>query len=98
MKPKTLPKDAQAILVEDPIYTQYDASGVPWKDITRLVLSEGAIDAYCTVCKRPSVFRIDCPTYDMDKLAGEVEKQPAVVVKAQCTRASESYRGLQCAG
>lgn len=49
--------DNQRVLIDDPLYTQYDLSSVESDEI-RSTFRSGSVDAYCPSCKRLSVFRV----------------------------------------
>jgi hypothetical protein len=83
---KPLPTDKQIVLVEDPIYTEYDLSDVSDEDFARFVLKEGAVDAYCLECQRMSVFRIEGAGYNYQEKAKEIPSFGIINIEAKCSR------------
>lgn len=83
---KPLPTDKQIVLVEDPIYTEYDLSDVSDEDFARFVLKEGAVDAYCLECQRMSVFLIEGAGYNYQEKAKEIPSTGIISIQAKCSR------------
>jgi hypothetical protein len=78
--------DNQKVLVDDPIYSEYDLSDVDDESFTRLTKS-GSIDAYCPNCKSKSVFRIlGSESYQIAEEAKKATKFGLVVVHRKCVR------------
>ncbi|WP_417909579.1 hypothetical protein [Candidatus Electronema sp. PJ] len=86
----------QKVFVDDPIYTEYDLSGVDDATFFRLTKS-GTIDAYCSECESKSVFRIvGPPAYQLADEAKKTKKYGLVVVQGQCTRQRKLYPAMLC--
>ncbi|MBK8454530.1 MAG: hypothetical protein WAQ53_02360 [Thiofilum sp.] len=83
MPHKTLNK--QKIFAEDALYSSYDLSELNDDEITSFFTS-GSIDAYCTKCKKRSVFRLNDDTFSYNKEKSQVTKFGLITVKAKCTR------------
>lgn len=49
--------NAQTVFVDDPLYTEYNLSGVDDNAFVQLTTS-GTVDIYCPSCESKSVFRI----------------------------------------
>ena len=78
--------DNQAILVNDPLYTEYDISEIDDKSFLKFALT-GSIDVYCPNCEKLSVFKVKGPEYwSIDPEKQKIEKFGLVEVHAKCTR------------
>jgi hypothetical protein len=96
-QPCPVPDNRQKFLVEDPIYTEYDVSNVSSEDLVKLLRSEDAIDAYCPICKRTSVFRVEGIGYGFDNDANKIGRYSVTTIEARCNRRGE-WRGVGCFG
>jgi hypothetical protein len=90
---KPLPTDKQTVLVEDPIYTEYDLSDVSDDDFARFVLKGGSVDSYCLKCQRMSVFRIGGAIYNFQEKAKEIPSFGIINIEAECSRDGSSLLG-----
>ena len=86
--------DNQRILIDDPLYTQYDLSGVE-SDGIRLTFRGGSVDAYCPRCKCLSVFRVQAPSsYGFSTNEPEkITSYGLIAVHAKCVR--QNHEGLR---
>lgn len=96
-KLKTLP-DRQVALVEDPLYTAYDISGLEATKLGRFLKGEGAVDAYCLQCERQSVFRISGASYSFEDEAKKIPNFGPLLIRAACSRRPESEYSSSCPG
>jgi hypothetical protein len=90
---KPLPTDRQIVLVEDPIYTEYDLSDGGDEDFAGFVLKDGAVDAYCLECQRMSVFRIEGAGYNYQEKAKEISSFGIISIEAKCSRDGSGLLG-----
>jgi hypothetical protein len=79
--------DNQRVLIDDPLYTQYDLSGERDDEI-RSTFRSGSVDAYCPSCKCLSVFRIQAPrSYGLSSSEPEkITSYGLIAVHAICVR------------
>lgn len=76
----------QKILVDDPLYTEYDLSEISDEKFVKTIQS-GSVDAYCPRCDRKSVFRILGPeSYQIAEAAKKTSKHGLIVSHAKCVR------------
>lgn len=92
-KSKPFPLDRQIVLIEDAIYTKYDLSDVSDEDFVRFTQGNGAVDAFCHVCDKPSVFQIDGVGFGFSDKAKEITKSGIVSIKCRCGRHANSLHG-----
>jgi hypothetical protein len=83
---KPLPTDKQRVLVEDPIYTEYDLSDISDEDFAKFVLKESTVDAYCLQCQMISVFRIEGAGYNYQEKAKNIPNFGIINIEAKCSR------------
>jgi hypothetical protein len=87
----------QEVLIEAPLYKEFDLSGIEEGDFAKFVLGGGGLDAYCIRCEQMSVFRLEGVDYRFDEEAKKIPKYGLVSMKAECTRHAENYWG-KCQG
>jgi hypothetical protein len=96
---KAAPKkfdNAQTVFVDDPLYTEYDLSGVDDNSFAQLTTS-GTVDVYCPSCESKSVFRIgDYPFYGSVDKEKAIRKYGLITVQGKCTRQSKIYQSTTC--
>jgi hypothetical protein len=90
---KPLPTDKQIVLVEDPIYTEYDLTDVSSEDFAKFVLKEGTVDAYCLECKKISVFCIEGAGYNYQEKSKEIPSFGIINIEAKCSRDGDGIFG-----
>lgn len=88
-KTTPLPIDKQVVLIEDPIYTEYDLSNISDEDFTRFVLNGGSVDAYCLDCQRMSIFCIERKLSNYDEKVKEISRSGVISIEARCSRRSD---------
>lgn len=87
-------KNRQKILVEDPLYTEYDLENINDKNFTKFGIGEGSLDAYCPECKQKSVFHIKGKSYVRDDDVKEFINKRMINITAHCTRDSNNDYNL----
>lgn len=96
---KAAPKkidNAQAVFVDDPLYTEYDLSGVDDKSFAQLTTS-GTVDIYCPSCESKSVFRMgDQPFYGLADKEKAIKRYGLIIVQGKCARQSKLYQSTTC--
>lgn len=85
----------QQILIEEPLYTEFDLSEVSDEDFGKFIFGGGGIDAFCVDCKQLSVFRFDPAGYDLKDKIKSLVKFGVITLEAQCKRHGENYNN-QC--
>jgi hypothetical protein len=98
MSVKPNKENRQQILIEDPIYTEYDLSNLDDEEFNRFVLSSGALDAFCPKCEQNSVFHIDGIKYNFDEKAKEIPKNGVINITANCARDGDMFLLEKCEG
>ena len=89
-------EDRQKIIVDSPIYTEYDKSNCDKKKLGE-ILMRGSVESYCPKCKKVSIFKVKTPSFNFSE---EVEKQiPSTgvfVVAAGCMQDSAGQYSSHC--
>jgi len=89
-EPKPLHLDRQQVLISDPIYTEYDLTSISDEEYARFMIGNGAVDAFCLSCEKPSVFRIEGAGYGFDEKAKDIAKFGVITIKGKCSRSNDS--------
>lgn len=91
---KKFPNDRQIVLIEDPIYTEYDLSDISEEDFGKFVLKESAVDAYCSKCEQMSVFLVQgVESYKYQEKLKEIPKFGIITINAKCARDGDGIFG-----
>lgn len=97
MEIKSLEWQRQEIIVDAPLYKEFDLTGVSNEDFAQFVLGSGSVDAYCIECEKMSVFSLGGVGYSIDEKAKQIPKYGIIPIKAVCARRAEKHSG-KCPG
>lgn len=93
-----LPKSKQEAFVDSSLYSKFSLDGWDEKEITRFFKGGGSLDAWCSRCGKPTVFRIrsQLPQYGEDT-TGKLPYEGIVCISAYCTRgdSDDHYSGCR---
>lgn len=83
----------QEVLIEAPLYKEFDLSGIDDKDFAKFILGGAGLDAYCIECKQVSVFRlVETPSYQIDEKIKDLPKYGVITMRAECTRHADNFK------
>jgi hypothetical protein len=87
----------QKMIVEDSLYSEYKLDYLIKRKVGECFYT-GSIDAYCTKCKKETIFKIVGPeSYNFDEKIDELIKDPCIITtRAICARDTGSGYYSQC--